>query len=383
MLFRILALYAIIVAVGAALGVAVFLATGGASQGWPVTVLETTRGWRVSSPQGLSQTAVALTPRHMAWSNGQCLETLDLSSGDVTVIARPGRVGAGATAAADADHLVWIRRVEQPPSGRVDLMAADFATGRVRTIDSGAAAVSPPYVSGQTAVWSVVLPRAGASEQPLQVVRRIDLTTGERSVLASGPEVVLVGYERGIAVWTSPTTNRSPGIAIVAQDGKRAAAQVEVLTRASGLALDGCQLAGDWVVWGVVRRSAKSDDKSTILARNLRTGQTRVLTRCTGIQGLVTDDAHAAWLRARPGRGSRPLPSTSHQPSRFVGQEDRAEAEDCRGRVRVPVLWLGSLVRPLGFAPHAADAIAPRHVLDPQHLRSSPDRVRSWLRQSR
>ena len=89
-----------------------FSGPGGGASDWPVTVARTDEGWRVTGPAYSSQSVVDLYGMRMIWSNGPCLELLDLRTGEATVLQPPvedsssGRL-IGAQNATLCDHFVF------------------------------------------------------------------------------------------------------------------------------------------------------------------------------------------------------------------------------------------------------------------------------------
>jgi hypothetical protein len=69
--------FLLIVGAGVLLGALAFVVAG-SHQAWPTSVGGTATGWRVSSPDGLTQNGLAPSEHYLVWTNGGCLELLDL-----------------------------------------------------------------------------------------------------------------------------------------------------------------------------------------------------------------------------------------------------------------------------------------------------------------
>ena len=240
-------LLAMVIAVGASLGAAAYRVTS-ADRSMPVKLTRTARGWRVASPDGLvSQSLMALSDTHLAWSDGGALELLDLRSGAVKELAEaPASEGEGwGEVVMSERYVVWL---DNGLDGHTTVRVYELATRRSSTL-SGATRLDGIGLGGDTLYWTS--DRSTATHPDDEQLWACDLTDGHRSVIAQGP-VLLAGASGSLVMWTLSL-------------GKSARDQVTVVRdMATGrtwrlrLCPKGCQvdqtvLSGRSVVWQVER----------------------------------------------------------------------------------------------------------------------------------
>lgn len=264
-------------AVGVALGYAVFWLTGGHEWAWPVTVTRTASGWRLSSPIGLQQNVMDLDDAHLLWQNGSCLELLDLESGKVTVLQPPIANGWGhdvgvasasfASASVAEPYAAWI--MPSVSEDHESLIVRDLRSGSQETI-ARASQVEGVFTSAGRVAW----------QQGGTVFSR-DMSTGRTSVIASAVDGGLLGMDGPLLAWT---TLRGPGGQPLKE---RVTAHVRNLDTGGMLSvrigkldtLDGLQLAGRSLVFATRRPLDDSHTVRLLWVIDCRDGRRRLVTR--------------------------------------------------------------------------------------------------------
>jgi len=236
---------AFVVGAGCLLGLVAFRMVG-SDNGWPTTVTRTADGWRLGSPDGLSQDGVALSDRCLTWLNGGCLELLDLRSGRVTVLEQPPSDGTGGFAAVVSDRFaVWMSNDGTGDSTGVQVY--DVVTGRrflVRGANPGDIALD-----GSTLFWDQSMPTP--SDPDWTVISSRDLVSGRSARVASG-DVLLEQAGGGLVMWTQVhgKGNDDP-FTVVADLATGRLWRLALCPK--GWQEWGCYLSGRVVVWQVER----------------------------------------------------------------------------------------------------------------------------------
>ncbi len=162
-----------------------------------MTIVRTGAGWRVTGPAYSSQSVVDLYGMRMIWSNGPCLELLDLRTGEATVLQPPvedsssGRL-IGAQNATLCDHFVFWA-MPSADGTRESLVAYDLASGKRRVLAS-AVYFGDVAASGERVFW----------QRGDDTIVCTDMASGrESTVVSSTGGVGLFGVEGSLVAWAT------------------------------------------------------------------------------------------------------------------------------------------------------------------------------------
>lgn len=289
-----LVIFILVIGAGALLGTLAF-AIAGDHHSWPTTVLKTSNGWRLSSPDGLEQSSLALNDHYLAWSNGGCLELLDLRSGHTTVLQPPSVDGTGGVSGLISDRYVaWL--VYRAAGS--DVHAYDLAKRRSFTVADVGDRCGTIALSHTVLCWAT---DETTALDPNRMAIHVRELAGGRSVTVVAGDVVLRDIAGDLVMWTQAFGTRAGDSQTVVKD--LVTGRVWRLKLADPEDLLDCRLAGHCVVWAKEVRLAGSTAPSTcVYALDLRNGTRRLVAEGRFLQPAVSDGWILWTNTTRPGR---------------------------------------------------------------------------------
>jgi hypothetical protein len=286
-----IALFLVTLAAGAALGFIMFRLSGGGGDGWPITVIRTEQGWRLSSPAGLQQSVVGLDDAHLLWQNGGCLQTVDLADGRVISLQSPivdaqgHQIGAD-SASVSGDYAAWA--MPDVSGAKEELFVRDLRSGDQQTIATAAWIESASTSDGRVA-W-----------QQGDTLFCHDMSSGRTTVVRAA-HGGLIGMAWPLLAWT--TLEGKTG----QPQKERVTAHVRDLITGSTLeepigrldTLDALTLAGGSLIYQLEHRVDKTHDSLQLVIVDCTSGRRSLATQeCSQ---FVSDSRSVAWIGYRRG----------------------------------------------------------------------------------
>lgn len=272
-----------VLAAGAALGAAAFVAEQRLFVWHPAVHALPGGGWRVTGSEGLRPATPAVAAGRVAWSQGGYTCLMDLTSGDTKVIGAASRGTDLWPPALDGRTVVWLES-SQTGDEPARLWVYDIGRGRRVAYRVGVGAAAP-VVSGDLVVWP------GVSRDGVPEVASLDLETGCRSVIAAGDEISppVAAGEDAVGWLVQPAEGRSPSV-VVRDLRTMTDTTIPLAADGSGLIVNDIHMGGRTLLWAL-----RSSTATRVVTFDLDTHATEVVAQGAVVQSPATDGTVVVW----------------------------------------------------------------------------------------
>lgn len=289
---RALAWALLVLALGAALGAAgAWYEQSRAT--WRPKVTREGNALRIALPPHLPARALALGGDNLAWTEGPFTVLLDLPTGDRKLLGTARRAADLQELSASAEYVAWSVRAD--PSGSAVWVYSTEERRRER-LPGTEGVLSALAVSGSRAVWvesagGGALGTADGGTAAQRIVLA-DLSTGRRSLVASGPSLEWPTLAGDLVAWLAQRPGQPPVVEVRDLAARRSWSIAPAAAGPSTLV--GIALAGRTLVWSRLLPSVGGQ----VLAYDLGTGVVRVLASAPDVSAPAADGDLVAWAQA-------------------------------------------------------------------------------------
>jgi hypothetical protein len=282
---------AVVVAVGAILGVAGF-ALEQAHADWRPQATRTALGWRVSQPYlGINEPALA--GNHLAWQAGPYTIVMDLSSGKAKLVGAARDAQSLTSPAVSPRAVLWLEYTGSTRQ-RTVVYAYDFSEHRRQRLLETGATLDTPAVAGATVYW---LRGSGSAT----AVVACDIASDRKRVLATGSGLgPFLLADGSLVVWSHQSQPAAPFTLTVLDTAAGTTTHLALPGQTPGAIFVPPVLADGTLVW---MRVDKLSGVATISTYDLRTLSGGQITAGRALVAPGFDGATVVWAQPAAGGG--------------------------------------------------------------------------------